>query len=108
MARKKLKVPRRVLFALKALRNLGYFARWKWLCCQGCGMCALPEGTTKYVFAHAQDVYAWRERGICHLSWGGDGKEIMTVLKSAGLFPEWDGSERTRILIRSVPATLPV
>lgn len=94
------KVPSRVLYALKGLRRLGYFAKWKHKCCQGCGCTALPEGTTAYVFAHAQDVQGWYRNGTAYLSWAGNGNEIMTVLTAAGLFPVWDGKDSIRIQIR--------
>lgn len=98
--KRKRKTDRRVVVAMRLLRKLGYFAKWKFWCCQGCGIASLPEGTTKYAFAHKQDTQSWRKNGFACLTWGGDGQEIFNVLAEAGLFPKWNGEGNTRIMIR--------
>ena len=86
--------------AFSALRKAGYFAKMNFMCCQSCGWAAVPsEKAEKAVFFHAQDN-ARRKTGksFC-LSWSGDGKEIVSILKAAGLKIQWQGSSHQRILV---------
>ena len=84
----------------RALEERGYFAKQNWQCCQSCGCRAVPdEFARRYVFYHAQDADDLRERGETHLAWGGDGHEIVEVLRAEGLRVEWNGSSSRRMLI---------
>lgn len=83
----------------EALRKRGYFARQNWQCCNSCGCAALPTGTERYVFYHAQDDERMRSIGSVYLTWGGDGYEIWQCFLEAGLAVTWDGRSDTRILV---------
>lgn len=89
----------RLTQAFIGLRNLGYFARQSFKCCMGCGCSALPEGTKKWVFYHNQDNDDRKEGKPFYLCWGGDGNEIVTVLRSHGFTVKWDGDPNVRICI---------
>jgi hypothetical protein len=105
----------------KAVRAAGYFGRQSWKCCQSCGCAAMPEGTERYAFYHAQDrkqlveaeEVKYRgnkprftppnEIGV-YLSWGGDGNVIAKAFRDAGCTVEWDGKNSTRIWVCAGPA----
>lgn len=87
--------------AFQGLRDLGYFARQNFKCCQGCGWAAAPKDRRdKAVFYHAQDNEDRIEGKPVFLSWSGDGNEIVTALRAHGLTVEWDGDPNTRILVK--------
>jgi len=87
----------------KELRKLGYFARQNFMCCQGCGWSAVPEGKEqKVVFYHAQDKSHLRDTNNLYIAWAGDGEEIRRTFETAGYEVEWDGSSHQRILIKNV------
>ena len=52
-----------------------------------------------YVTYHLLDARTLRGTGQMYLSWQGNAAEILEVLNRHGLTPEWDESDRTRILI---------
>jgi hypothetical protein len=89
--------------AFRNLRSRGFFAKQNWYCCQSCGCAALPVGTTRWAFYHAQDADSLREDGSVFLSWGGDGHTIVKALEGVGLRVEWDGTESRRILTSAAP-----
>jgi hypothetical protein len=91
--------------AFAVLRKRGYFAKQNWQCCQTCGVDAVPDDVTDYVFYHGQAALMMEERGAVHLSWGGDGNEIVKVFRDNGLDVDWDGSDGQRI---GVKAAVPV
>lgn len=87
--------------AYKDLRRHGYFCRSNFWCCGTCACAAIPEDRgDKYVFYHRQDAQDIDRSGACYLGWAGDGRVIAEAMTSAGLTVEWDGSPRTRILVR--------
>lgn len=81
--------------AFRNLRKDKYFARHKWMCCQGCGCAALPKDCENYVFYHAQDADVLAEKNQAHLAWGGDGALIKRRCEEAGLHVVWDCSNTT-------------
>lgn len=83
--------------AFAELTALGYFAKERFSCCQGCGFNAIPDDVEKIVFYHDQDLDDLKESGGCYISWAGDGKEIVGVLEKHGLVVEWNGKSSTRI-----------
>ena len=86
--------------AFAGLRAAGYFARQNWQCCQSCGFAAVPKGTERAVFYHAQDAEMRDRSKPFYLSWDGDGAQIVGILRDAGIDVEWDGDKKTRILVR--------
>ena len=86
--------------AFSALRKAGYFAKMNFMCCQSCGWAAVPsEKAEKVVFFHAQDNEQRKAGKNFLLAWAGAGKEIVSILKAAGLKVHWNGSLSERILI---------
>jgi len=108
-----------LLDAFAALRQRGFFARANYLCCSSCGFSALqvrfdeltPEEkseTKGFVFWHSQnedDIWARGEVNLAFGSFSGFdedekvGKEIVSVLESFGLHPEWDENPARKILV---------
>ena len=80
------------------LRGKGYECYADLLCCQTCGLSVI-EGD-KYVFWHSQDAQNAVRDGSLILSWGGDGVEVVEVMRAAGLEVEWDGGNGRRIVVR--------
>lgn len=92
--------------AFRNLRQLGYFARQNFWCCQTCAVSAVPdESDERYVVYHGQDADTLKETGSCYLAWSGNGTEIVTTLEASGVDAEWDGSEHTRIRITLSPTS---
>ena len=89
--------------AFKILRRRGYSAKANFWCCQSCGLRAIPDEVRKYVFYHAQDNDSLNERGICHLNWGGDGREIKLACEAVGLKVDWNGTDAQRIQVSAHP-----
>jgi hypothetical protein len=86
--------------AFRELRKLGYFARQKFWCCQTCAWAEVPtEKAGKAVFYHAQDDADRRAGRGFHLSWAGDGAEIVAVLKKHGIATKWGGSPERLIFV---------
>lgn len=86
--------------AYRQLRQRGYYCRSNFWCCSTCALAAIPVGRgNKFVFYHAQDAADLRRERGCHLAWAGDGNEIATALRAAGLTVEWDGTPEHRIYI---------
>lgn len=87
--------------AFAYLQALGFVAPMKaWQCCQGCGCAALPEGTTKFVFYHEQDLEHFRHGQGMYLSFGEtveDGQTIAGALNKFDVPYDWDGTTATRI-----------
>jgi len=98
----------RIRNTFRELRNMGWFARMRFLCCQSCGCAAVPtKYNNKYVFYHAQDAKAIQKDGNIGMHGmymshgeGGNTIEILDVLHRHGLNIEWDGSMDTRILVK--------
>lgn len=90
--------------AFRELRKDKWIARMNYLCCSTCGWAEI-EGTkwaTKIknvVFFHNQDNDRLKETGKTYLSWSGNGKKLVKVLKKHKLKPIWDGENTTRISI---------
>jgi hypothetical protein len=88
--------------AFALLRKRGYFAAENFLCCQSCGWDALSEEQARFaVFYHKQDAERLKEGGDLFLCWGGDGEEIVDILKNYGLEVNWDGSTNSRIMVKN-------
>lgn len=88
--------------AFRVLRKEGYFARKNFWCCQSCAWAAVPEEkAAKAVFYHKQDADMLRTSNAVYLAWAGNGKEIVSILESNGLCVTWDGSDNSRILVKS-------
>ena len=85
--------------AFRELRKDGYLARMNFMCCSTCGWAALEEASNKVVFFHNQDNDRLKETGKTFLSWSGNGKKLVKVLKKHKLKPIWDGENTTRISI---------
>lgn len=86
--------------AFVALRKAGYFAKQDFSCCSSCGWAEMTDKQSKKaVFYHGQDADGLKEDGSCYLSWSGDGKEIVKILRDNGVDAEWNGESGTRILI---------
>ena len=85
--------------AFEVLRKEGFVAEQNWKCCQGCGMAALPKGTEKYVFYHAQDEENLMDNSTVFLAFGGGGTKIADALINEGLIVNWNGSESMRIQV---------
>ena len=86
--------------AFKALRKAGYFAKQNFSCCQSCAWAEIAdEQLEKAVFYHHQDAGDLKEHGSCYLSWNGDGKEIVKILKDNGVEVEWSGDDSKRIKV---------
>jgi len=84
------------------LRNVGYFARMNFMCCQGCGWAAVPKGKKKkVVFYHKQDADSFDDNGNLKrhmfLAWAGDKKIISEILKMVGLKVKVPKNENTRV-----------
>ena len=84
--------------AFRALRRAGYIARQNFMCCQSLAWRAIPEDS-KCVFYHKYDGVRLRNEGVVHLSWAGNGKEIVKLLKDHGLVVVGDGADEERILV---------
>lgn len=84
------------------LRKKGYFCAMNHTCCNTCGWAEIPEGQEKVVFYHNQDAQRLKETGDVHLSWSGDGSEIVKAIEESGLKVEWDGSEGQKIKVLNV------
>jgi len=86
--------------AFKQLREMGYFAKQNFLCCQSCGWNAIPDNQSEnVVFYNQQDNEDLKETGECYLSWAGNGEAIVETLRGNGIKAEWDGTESDRIKI---------
>jgi hypothetical protein len=83
------------------LRKRGYFAKQNWQCCQSCGVHAIPDDVTDYVFYHEQDKLGMAEEDSVHLSWGGNAHEIAKVFRGHGLTVDWDGRDIVRIEVKA-------
>lgn len=84
----------------RLLRKQGFIAKRRFWCCQSCAWGALnDEEGENVVFMHQQDEQGWREKGVTHLAWSGNGQAIVDAAYTAGLEVEWDGSELTRVKI---------
>ncbi|MBL8546833.1 MAG: hypothetical protein JNL81_10230 [Hyphomonadaceae bacterium] len=106
--------------AFAELDATGIAARQDFLCCQTCGVAAMPEEFERmkqagqeprgYIFYHGQDT----ERGVegmgVYLSFGhvtfdederavAIAREVVAVLQRHGLKPDWDGTFGQRILL---------
>lgn len=93
-------IKKKLTVAFRNLRKAGYFARQNFWCCQSCACAAIPtQHEEKYIFYHRQDNDYLKEKGECYLAWGGDGEEIVQILRDAGVYVEWDGNSNTRILV---------
>lgn len=87
----------------KALRKAGYFAKQDFLCCQSCGWAAMDDKEAeKAVFYHHQDTPDIKAHKSIMLCWSGDGIEIVTLAKAAGLAVKWDGTKETRIEVSDI------
>lgn len=86
--------------SFKELSEMGYFAKQNFWCCQNCAWAAMHEKQAKKaVFYHMQDNEDLKEKGMCYLSWSGNGEEIVSILNKNGIKTSWDGDENKRILI---------
>lgn len=87
--------------AFAFLEGKGFVApREAWQCCSSCGCAALPDGTTKFVFYHKQDLEGLKAGQGMFLTFGetlDEGKDIIKVLEAAGVPYAWDGTLSRRI-----------
>lgn len=86
--------------AFEELKDLGYFAKQNFACCQSCGWAAMSnEEAQKAVFYHGQDKDDLVSKGYCYLAWSGVGEEIVSVFNKHDIKTEWDGTTNNRIKI---------
>ena len=90
---------KKITKAFKELRELGFFARQNFWCCQSCALSGIPDDKPNYVFYHNQDNSMLRKTGTCYLSWGGDANTIISILKNNDIKVEWNQTANERILI---------
>lgn len=96
----------RISKSFRELRKLGWFARQSFWCCQTCGCAAVPkEYKDKFVFYHKQDAESIKSgniEGEMYLTHGegGDGHEVVTILKKHGIKAKWDGDNDKRIELK--------
>lgn len=104
--------------AFAELDGAGIAARQDLLCCQSCGVAAMPDefaqmqtaGATPrgYVFYHAQDTERGVDGGSLYMSFGhvtfeedergvAIAQEVVDTLRRHGLQPTWDGTFGQRI-----------
>ena len=96
----------RLVKVFNSLRKQGYFCKMNHACCQTCGWAEIPEGNAgKVVFYHAQDAERLATTGDVHLSWAGNGYEIVKAIEAAGMKVEWNGTEAQRIKVLDVYGT---
>ena len=102
----------KITAAFRSLRKQGFFARQKWQCCMTCGVAALPEGTDKWAFYHAQDADAFRmgrltpqdrflHQGLA-IAFGStmeNGKAVVAAFEAEGMKCDWNGTLEHRILV---------
>jgi hypothetical protein len=87
--------------AFQALRKAGYNAKQNLMCCQSCAWSSMTDQEAeKAVFYHRQDADDLKETGECYLSWSGNGKEIVRILKENDIKVDWEGSDDKRIKIK--------
>jgi hypothetical protein len=98
MKRKKT-LKRNLTYAFKELRKMGYIAEQDFWCCSTCAWSSIDSSNKKVVFYHSQDNDNLKENGTCYLSWSGNAKEIVDVLKKHGVGVKHDGDEEKRIFI---------
>lgn len=114
----------RIGAAFRALRREGILARQGFLCCQSCAGYAMGERADKlaaegkaprgWVFYHGQDRDSLRTTGEVYIAFTGYGEttteeigvDAAHQLREFGLEVEWDGTDRTRILVKG-PAPQP-
>ena len=100
--------------AFAALREQGLTVEDNFACCQNCGLSEIggeaAEGSPGYVFFHQQDTESAASGYGLMLAYGAFGGEeeastaighqTVEALRAAGLTVEWNGSVRSRILVR--------
>lgn len=95
-------VKARLTEAFKALRKQGYVTRQSYLCCGSCAASAIgtkfdeqnvPEDARKAVYFSRQGGDHLMGTASVHISWNGNGQEIVDACKAAGLGVNWDGDD---------------
>jgi hypothetical protein len=117
----------RLLLAFYRLSQQGYETHARFWCCMTCGLAALKEETTHYVFWHAQDdASAFGEAGDSfqytevpegleeregiwkhfntllhplHLRWGGNADTIRAAFHEQGFATQWEGTDSKAIIV---------
>jgi len=104
-------VREKVKEVFKVLRKHGFIARMNFLCCSTCASYELGERLNtscdkKFVaYWHNQDEERYRETGHLHIRYFSKegesikeaGKDIIMLLKLAGVVYRWDGNTRRTI-----------
>lgn len=99
-----------IMAAFRDLRNIGFIAKARFMCCQGCARAAIRElikddkwATADIVFYHAQDAEAFDGNGTLkrsiHIAHSGDTMKAVDAFRLKGLIVKWDGNKNTRIEI---------
>lgn len=105
----------RIKAAFAALRKQGFFARMNFWCCQSCAWADVPEGKPNVAFYHKQDAEAFdrwgnispKRGGVLHIAHAGNSQIIVDALRATGLAVTWDGTDATRIEVRTAPPPPP-
>jgi hypothetical protein len=97
---KKNNINPKLVGAFNELTLMGYTALHNHACCNSCGWAEIDDAKAeKAVFYHRQNTQDLQEKNSCHLSWSGNGEEIVSVLQKHGIKTEWDGNENKKIFI---------
>ena len=91
--------------SFKELRNLGYFAKQNFSCCQTCAVYEITEemGLENYVYYHQQDNQNRKECETFYMGWNGDFDLICNTLEKYGVvIVDKDVNKRIKVLSNSV------
>lgn len=98
-----------IVEALRKLEDKGYVIEPNYSCCSNCSVHELSqeygEDLEKFVYWHEQNEeafdYDYNKELIntLHLGWGGDGREIVNVLRKAGIQTDWEGHPDYKIRV---------
>ncbi len=99
----------RLTAAFAQLRKHKFIAKQNYLCCQGCGWCAIEEkhkDAKNVVFYHKQDAESFKDGRLCGKMYlahrfenESRGLLACAILNQNGFYTIWDGSDVSRIAI---------
>lgn len=90
------------------LESKGIICRTNWQCCQSCGhgciQSELEYEEQGYIFYHIQDAEAAHKNRSIYLSHSDNetAQIVVDEFKAAGFDVDWNGSEKTRILVKGL------